>query len=152
MLSRSCFSFSVTLAVATLAGVAALAAQDSISGSSDSTVTVQRGRPVINTITIERATVLAFGQDFADTAETTIEALRSVARRSGFEFRTTTGAGIVIAAKRFGTSYYVPRDVRTGFVLVVPGRPSDLVRGPITPDSLEQRLRMYLARVRPFSP
>ena len=46
--------------------------------------------------------------------------------------------------------HYVPPGVSAGFVVIVPGRRSDLIRGLVAPDSLEQRIRAYLVAVRPF--
>jgi hypothetical protein len=134
----------LTLACAVLAGPAALRAQDSGVTRVD---TLRPRGP--QSITIDRASVITFGDALPDSA---VAVLKEVAGRSGFDFRAVTGPGLIITDTRTNRVYYIPADVPSGCVLLVPGRPQDLVRGQITPDSLDRRIRMYLATVRPFSP
>lgn len=102
-------------------------------------------------ITVERATVVAFGPTLPDSSDVMVAAWRDVSRRLGFGLLLAEGAPPLVVGKRKTSMFFTPLDVPAGFVVAVPGSPSHLVPGLVGPDSLERGIRYYLATVRPFS-
>jgi hypothetical protein len=85
-----------------------------------------------------------------DSADSTFADSRKVAERLGFDFVVSMGSRPMVLDVRYNAVHYLPNDVRAGFILLVPGRRSDLVRGLVRSEQLEERIRAYLAAVRPL--
>jgi hypothetical protein len=139
---------SIGLTVVLVSVPGALMAQDSGSPGPDSAELRRRLR--VPPLSIERASVIAFGTALADSSDAGLGAWRAVAKGLGFDFRMVIGPAPIVIDVPANAVHYVPPGVRAGFVLVVPERRSDLIRGLVSPDSLEHRMRAYLAAVRPF--
>lgn len=111
------------------------------------------GQPAVRQplVTVEGATVVAFGPSLPDSSDVMVAAWRDVSRRLGFSLLLAEGPPPLVVGKRKTSMFFTPLDVPAGFVVAVPGSPSHLVPGLVGPDSLERGIRYYLATVRPFS-
>jgi hypothetical protein len=140
----------LALVVALAAVSGPLMAQDSVQPRRDSTTprVNMRAQPQI---TVEKATVVAFAESLPPASDSIVATWRNVVQRLGFTLQLAPGLPPVVIDKRFNTLHFTPLDVHSGFVLVVPGARSQLVRSLVAPDSLEREIRAYLAAARPFS-
>jgi hypothetical protein len=102
-------------------------------------------------VAVEVPTVVAFGVLSGGAADSLSAESHAMVERLNFRFVVTFARRPIIVDSRHHAIYYVPFDVSAGYVLIVPGRRSDLVRGLVTPAVLEARLRAYLAPIRPLS-
>jgi len=150
--SRSNLNFVAPALVllAAFAGPHPLSAQNSIRPTPDSTTprVNMRTQPQI---TVEKATVVAFADTLPAASDSIVATWRGVVERLGFTLQLAPGLPPVVIDKRFNTLHFTPMDVHSGFVLVVPGARSQLIRSLVAPDSLEREIRAYLAAARPFS-
>lgn len=101
-------------------------------------------------ITVDHPTVIAFAMVLPDSVDSTFADYREVAERFGFDFVVSLGSRPMVLDVRYNAMHYVPTTVPAGFVLLVPGRRSDLVRGLVGSELLAERIRAYLAAVRPL--
>ena len=99
-------------------------------------------------VAVQAPTVIAFART-PDQLDSSLTAeVRGVAAGLGFDFAVVVGSHRVITDVRYYAIHYVPDDVTVGFVLLVPGQRSDLIRALIDSQQLEERMRAYLADVR----
>jgi hypothetical protein len=102
-------------------------------------------------IAVEVPTVVAFGVASGGDADSLSAESRAMVERLNFRFVVTFARRPIIVDSRYSAIYYVPPDVSAGFVLIVPGRRSDIIRGLVAPGVLEARLRAYVAAIRPLA-
>lgn len=100
-------------------------------------------------VRVEEPTVVAFTRRVTDPTDTLFASYRRLAEELGFSFVVTSTRPIVLDV-RYNAVHYVPEGVPAGFVLLVPGRPSDLIRGLVDPNEFVKRLRAYVPIVRSF--
>jgi len=126
------------------------AAQDPRPPSPDPSAPRLRRMRIPPRITVEHPTVIAFALVLPDSADSTFTDFREVAEQFGFDFVVSMGTRPMILDVRYNAMHYVPTHVPAGFVLLVPGRRSDLVRGLVRSEQLKERIIAYLAAVRPL--
>ena len=100
-------------------------------------------------VAITGPTVIGFA---ADTTQVASSSARAVAESLGFTVIAHRPPLDQVADQRHSAVYYVPRDLKAGYVIIVPGRRPDIVWGLVTPDSLRTRIRGYLTLNRDLAP
>ena len=95
-------------------------------------------------IRVDRPTVVGFSRGPSDSAQTVFAKFQAVAEQLGFEFVRSTARELpIVLDVRYNAVHYVPEDASAGFILLVPGRRSDLVRGLVSAEELRERILAY---------
>jgi len=68
---------------------------------------------------------------------------RDVAGSLGFTFKAVSSEHLQVVDSRYHAVYSLPSDVASGYLIIIPGRRPDLVRGYVEPDSLRRRIVRY---------
>ena len=98
---------------------------------------------------ITTRTVVALAED---TARAASSSARAMADSLGFTIIARRPPLSQLLDQRHSAVYYVPRDLKTGYLIIVPGRRPDVVWGLVSPDSLRTRIKEYLTLNRELSP
>jgi hypothetical protein len=93
---------------------------------------------------IDRAVVLALVTDSSvKPNDSRFAKIRGVADSFGFDFDVARLDHLQIMDRRYYALYTVPRDVRAGYFIIVPGHRPVILWSWVEPDSLGQRLARY---------
>ena len=102
-----------------------------------------------NTVSVFAPTVVVLIPDSVALSGADTLDLDSIVGRFGFQFVARPWRKLALVDKRYNAIYYLPPDVRAGYVILAPGKRPDLVRAPASGDVLIQRLLAYRRRVGP---
>lgn len=95
-------------------------------------------------VQVRQAMVLALmGDTLLPSTAPRFAAVRAVAESLGFTFLPVLTNDLKVTDSRYHAVYSLPSDVRTGYLIIIPGHRPDLVRGFVEPDSLRRRLTHY---------
>ena len=105
-----------------------------------------RARPVL--AVIRAPTVITIG----DTTQTDrpFSSIRAVVEGLGFALQVFAAPIRQVVDEPHHAVYYVPRDLMTGYVIILPARRPVTVYGLIGPDSLRARVLAYQRLMRPL--
>lgn len=102
-----------------------------------------------NTVAVFTPTVVVLTPDSVALSSADAGNLDSIVGRFGFQLVARPWRRLALVDKRYNAVYYLPPDVRAGYVILGPGKRPDLVRAPASDDALTQRLLAYGRRVGP---